>query len=363
MPARLAAVPPKVTVTTEMPLVAPADDPVVPAPEQTGPDVTSTVAVATPPATRRKGRYGYILGCLLVAAAFAAAGYVWGTRYTHSAPSDSIGRPHVPAPASAAATLPDKTTTATATSFPKGVPTAPASPSSEAEAALRAFLEAPDWQARAAFVISAAQERPAMRDFAAAHGDGPIPFTSLNQLEKSANTTIFKLGTPVFPDGFPVAVVDVGDGPKVDWESFIGFHDDQFWKFAQGPADHSGIFYVLARPDQAAPGPEATNFARYLLSVPMPGRSLSVWIRRDSVGFARLRSVFAGSGGFEEEVIRRLDATGVPVVLALAKHQTADGRTFVEIEDVVAVGWGPRVEAKKAADPGEPEEENVDDMR
>ena len=323
-------------------MVAPTDKQVAPADERPGLSGDSAVVRTTPQATHHCGRFWHILVYLMTALLFATAGYVWGTHRTHPVPSKSAGEPQIPNPK--AAPPPEKPTAVPTTSnIPTGVPAAPTAPTTEAEAALRAFLQAPDWQARAAFVVSAEQSRPVMRDYATAHGDGPISFASLSHLENAGTTTIFKLGTREFPEGFPVAVVDVGDGPKVDWDSFIGFHDDQFWKFVQGPADHSGIYYVLVQPDQTASGTAAANFASYRLSVPMPGRSLSVWIRRDSVGFARLRSVFAGSGGFEEAEVRRLDKTGVPLVLALAKRHTADDHTFVEIEDVVAVGWGPRV--------------------
>ena len=56
---------------------------------------------------------------------------------------------------------------------------------------------------------------------------------------------------------------------------------------------------------------------------------------------ARLRGIFDGSGGFDQETLDRLAETGVPLVLALVKRNTNDGRSFVEIEDFVAVGWGP----------------------
>lgn len=341
-----------------MPVLAPAEEPVVPAAKRTGQARETAAAVATPSATRRSGRYWYFLICLMTAVLFAAAGYLWGTRGPHPTPSKSAGGHPVPAPEAVLPPVKPTTAAPAASKSPDGVPPAPAKQTTEAEAALRAFLEAPDWQARAAFVVSAERERPAMREYAAAHGDGPVTFTSLTQLEKVDTTTIFKLGTPEFPGGFPVAVVDAGDGPKVDWESFIGFHDDQFWKFVQGSADHNGIFYVLVHQAQTDPSPVAENFASYRLSVPMPGRALLAWIRRDSVGFARMRSVFAGSGGFTQEEVRRLNETGVPVVLALAKHHAADGRAFVEIEDVVAVGWGPRMEVKKTANPADQNGEN-----
>ncbi len=74
----------------------------------------------------------------------------------------------------------------------------------------------------------------------------------------------------------------------------------------------------------------------------MPGRESVAWIRKDSVALARLRAIFDGSGGFDKATVDKLLAeTGVPLVLALVKRDTNDGRSFIEIEDFTAVGWGP----------------------
>ena len=281
------------------------------------------------------------LAWLVTVAALAAGGFYWATSGNRPEPPKPAVAP--PAQESATAVPLAEPVAPTPSNVPNGMPPVTAVPASEAEATLRAFLEAPDCQARARFVIAPEDALPAMEAHAASHGNGPIATTTLGHLENAGPATIFKLGTPTLPDGFPVAVVDTDEGPKVDWESFVSFHDDQFWKFVQGPVGSSGIFYVLAHPEPAAAAATTMQLARYRLSVPMPGRSLSVWIRKGSVGFARLRSVFAGSDGFEENEINRLAETGVPVVLSLAKRQAADGRTFVEIEDLVAVGWGPRV--------------------
>ena len=125
----------------------------------------------------------------------------------------------------------------------------------------------------------------------------------------------------------------------IDWKSFIGFHDDHFKEFIEGPTGRSGILDLLIKPDPDET--EAGNFIRYVLSVPMPDRETTAYIRKDSVASARLLALFAGGAGFDEGVIEKLKETGVPVVLAVAKRQTGDGRSYFEIEDLVAVGWEP----------------------
>jgi hypothetical protein len=73
----------------------------------------------------------------------------------------------------------------------------------------------------------------------------------------------------------------------------------------------------------------------------MPGRETVAWIPKESVALARLRAIFDGSGGFDKATVDRLAETGVPLVLALEKKTTNDGRDFIEIKDFVAIGWGP----------------------
>jgi hypothetical protein len=73
----------------------------------------------------------------------------------------------------------------------------------------------------------------------------------------------------------------------------------------------------------------------------MPGRETVAWIPKETVALARLRAIFDGSGGFDKATVERLAETGIPLVLALEKKLTNDGRDFIEIKDVVAIGWGP----------------------
>jgi hypothetical protein len=73
----------------------------------------------------------------------------------------------------------------------------------------------------------------------------------------------------------------------------------------------------------------------------MPGREAVAWIPKESVALARLRAIFDGSGGIDKATVDQLAETGVPLVLALEKKKSNDGREFIEIKDFVAVFWGP----------------------
>jgi hypothetical protein len=218
-------------------------------------------------------------------------------------------------------------------------PPAPAdTPEENAEAALVAFLGSPDWLARSAFVLFPEEIRPAMELHAKVHGDGPIAASAIQLLESAPPVFVFKVCTKAMPDGFPVPVTVTDEGPKIDWESFIAFNDDHFRNLLAGPADQSGILDLLVKPETGEePSP---HYSRYRLSVPMPDREATAWVRKDSVALARLKSVFDGVNGYDKSAVDAMVAeSGVPLRLAVAKRRTNDGREYLEVVDLVAVGW------------------------
>jgi hypothetical protein len=246
-----------------------------------------------------------------------------------------------PAPASAPQPAPAPTPDETGQGLrppPAPVP----SEAHDAQEALMAFLGAPDWQARSAFVLSPDEVRPAMEKHAKENGDGPIPASTihLNEEQSAPPVFVFKVCTKAMPDGFPVPVMLTDEGPKIDWESFTAFNDDHFQKLLVGLPDQSGILNLLVKPEVGEePSP---HWVRYRLSVPMPDREATAWVRKDSVAQARLKAVFDGAGGYDKDTINQLvSATGVALRMAIAKRRTADGREFIEVVDMVAVGWAP----------------------
>jgi hypothetical protein len=289
-----------------------------------------------------KSKAGWVISLLLSSLAFAALGYHFGkgqrpqlTAVTPPGPDPVINQATTPPlPEPTPEIPPDPPAPDPAPSPPAGLPTP--------EAALRAFLEAPDWKTRGDRVLSPDEILPAMEKHAAQVGDGPIATTSVTLLEVNGATHLFKVCTPAIPEGFPVAVVATDEGPMVDWESFIGFHDDHFRSFVQGPAGRSGIFDLFIQPLPEQAGAAAAHFVRFRLGVPMPGREAEAWIPKESVALARLRAILDGSGGFDKATVDLLlAADGIPVVLALEKKSTNDGRDFLEIKDLVAIGWSP----------------------
>ncbi|MCP5531562.1 MAG: hypothetical protein H7A49_02500 [Akkermansiaceae bacterium] len=210
--------------------------------------------------------------------------------------------------------------------------------SSVAEAALRAFLDAPDWTARSAYVLSRERVSPLMESYAREHPDGPTPITSLS-VESSYTAPgsgetvfVFKVTTERVPTGFHVPVAETKDGWLVDWESFVEFRDDRFRLFAEGPADHTGRFHLLVRKPNAeqAVGTENEHFTTFLVEPPLPDRQRLAYVRKGSDPHTKLNAATAG------------DLFTAPV-LELAKRTTPDGKSYLEITRIVAGDWLPDV--------------------
>lgn len=323
----------------------------VPAPVEVIPPRPEAVLDERPPAVapeppilaveKKRPKLLLALAIGLPALALAAVGYHVGkTHRPVVIETKPLARPAVPdmpdEPAPEATSPPEVVET------PEPPPPAP-SEAADAEATLRAFLGAPDWKARSAFVFFPEDVQPAMAKHAAEHGDGPIPANSFQLADSVPPHHVFTVHTKAIPEGFPVAVTMTTEGPKIGWDSFIGFHDDHFKKLLDGPTDRSGIFDVLVKPSGDAA--ENAHYERFQLSVPMPGRETIAFARRDSVALARLRGELNGSGSFDPPTVERMISGlgGVPLVLALAKRSTPDGKgSYIEVVDLVAVQWGHR---------------------
>ena len=214
-----------------------------------------------------------------------------------------------------------------------------------ADAALQAFLQAPDWKTRTELVIFPDDMRPSIERRAAELGDGPFIVTSITLLRTEGSSHMYQICTPEIPEGFPVSVMETKDGAKVNWENFLNFHDDLFRKFAAGPAEATGIFHVLVRPDPPSGGEAEASFSRFKLSVPMPGREQPAWIRKDSVALAKIRAILDGSGGISKaDVDKAIGEAGFPFTLKLVKRQPNERQQFIEIVDFITIGWLPGTE-------------------
>lgn len=209
--------------------------------------------------------------------------------------------------------------------------------SAAAEASLQAFLEAPDWAARNAYVLYPDKVRNAMEAYSRAVPDGPTPFKSItvkqSQVDPVTGNTlfIFIVTTEQFPAGIPVAVKETGGGWLIDWLAFVEFRDSLFQKFVEGPPGKGGFFHLVVSipPSATEAGSVNENFTAYLLQSPLTDKAQLAYVKKDSPAAARLREQTAGGRAYAP-------------VLEVEKHKTPSKQDYFEILSVKADDWFPR---------------------
>lgn len=204
------------------------------------------------------------------------------------------------------------------------------------EAALKAFLAAPDWKSRALHVLHPEETAPKMEAYHTTVPDGPTAYTSLRadashgDGEKNAQLLSYLIVTDTLPDGFPVALVDTPDGWKVDWEAFVEFRDDHFGRFAAGQGGESGAFHVLVRNTHyfGAAFPGSDQLTAFRLDPPLPDRN---------------HYAFVPTGSDLHKTLAGVTEWGRPFapVLQLVRKQHGDRKFHLEIESILAPNWRP----------------------
>jgi len=205
------------------------------------------------------------------------------------------------------------------------------------EAALKAFLAAPDWKSRALHVLHPAETTAKMETYHATTPDGPTAFTSLRadashgDGEKSARLLSYLIVTESHPDGLPVALVETPEGWKVDWETFVEFRDDHFGRFAAGQGGEAGAFHVLVRNTHyfGEPFPGSDQLTAFRLDPPLPDRN---------------HYAFVPTGSDLHKTLAGVTEWGRPFapVLQLVRKPHGDRKFHLEIESILAPNWRPR---------------------
>lgn len=332
---------------------APAPEPqVAPAPVlKTDEPPIAAVALQSPCSSQKSV---LVLSILLTAVVSLVAGYVVGSRSNWiiaktpfpplppniaatppvTPPPDPppvLVRPLLPAPETEPAPKAEPPTLSEPIQKPE-----PAKASAAAEAALKAFLDAPDWTTRSAHVLFPDKVRPAMEEYSRKAPDGATACKSISiqnsYTDKSTGNTlfIFQVVTESRPTGFPVAVAETSNGWLVDWQAFVEFRDDLFKSFADGPADQTGRFHLMVTmpPAQRGSNTENEHFSSFLLDPPYPGSQRLAYVRKTSDTHATLSAALSSGALFTP-------------VLEVAKRKTPDGKTYLEITKVLATDWLP----------------------
>lgn len=315
-----------------------------------------------PPAPPRK--QPLIPACFLSAAVGLAVGFALGTRSKPESPAplpvavettppappvpeptpvkiviEALTPEPAPTPEEPAPEPPPPETSVTPDPPVEETPAPPPTPvkaSAAAEAALRAFLEAPDWASRSVHVLFPDRVRATMEAYSHEVPDGPTNFGSIaakqSQIDEATGNTlfIFVVTTEKFPDGIPVAVKETASGWLVDWLTFIEFRDGLFEKFLAGPVDQAGAFHLLATTPLEDPNAtQNPNFTAYLVRSPMGGDPQTAFVKNGTPAATTIAAQTAGGRAYAP-------------VLELVKRSTPDQREFLEILAVRADDWFPR---------------------
>lgn len=288
----------------------------------------------------------FVLSLLLTAIVSLIAGYLLGNRNRGITNEASLPQPALfPRPAQPQPEPPPKVVLVKPPADQPIVEPLPKAPepkpetiqtSIAAETALKAFLDAPDWMTRSAYVLHPGRVRSVMETYSHRIPDGPTKFTDIKRqdafLDQKTGTSyyVFYVCTDDHPHGIPTVVAETKSGWLVDWEAFVEFRDEQFKAFAEGPTGQSGRFHLLV---SLPPSPRAANteneyFSSFLIGPPGTDAARIAYVRKNSEVFAKLSDPLKANEVF------------APVV-EVAKRATPDGKTFLEITSVIAPRWLP----------------------
>lgn len=220
---------------------------------------------------------------------------------------------------------------------PQPAPTPPAKVSAGAEAALKTFLDAPDWAARSVHVLSADKVKTAMEAYSREVPDGPTAYRAItvkqSEVDETTQSTIFifMVTTERHPEGIPVAVKETPGGWLVDWLAFVEFRDDLFRKFTDGPVDKTGFFHLIVTrpPEKRAAETENEHFSSFVLQSPLAEKGQLAFARKGTPAYEAIQAGTAGGAAFTP-------------VLEVRKSKTGDGQGYFEVMSVKANDWFPR---------------------
>ncbi len=202
---------------------------------------------------------------------------------------------------------------------------------------LDAFLSAPDWAARSAYVLHADSVRPLMKE-AAADRDGPIDVTSVEPSLLDDDLHHYRVKTPDMPEGFPATLRKGPDGWLVDWITFHEFSSDRFGRFIRGESEDQQTLRLLIK---QAEDPQSA-FSAYHIASPAGAGSATAYAARSGRPHARLVAFFDSDQIRDNPQYRKLlEGNGLPVVATLERKQTRGGDAYFEIVELLSFGWNP----------------------
>lgn len=201
-----------------------------------------------------------------------------------------------------------------------------------AENVLGKFLQAPDWKQRALLVRNKLRAAPLMSVYYAKNADGPMMFDSI--VEATELSSQFSEHVVVFEGGGRrlATVEHTAEGPRVDWESFVGAGEMTWTDFLESKRAAPTLFRVLVSPAghfENQFGDPSVLKCYSLRNISEPGAKVVY-------GYADKASSLAKE--LDYSIQQSSDAT-VPMILRLKFPPEAPVDFQVWIHQFVQAGW------------------------
>ena len=198
---------------------------------------------------------------------------------------------------------------------------------------LMKFMEAKSVDDRLPLVQSPAKVERQMRDYYNRHpypmAPESVEFKLANKLEDSESRFfVFEVTTTQQKLAFPVAIEETDAGLKVDWRSFVEFHDNMLGRFMN---------VYQAQPERFRVMMERAHYFKD--DVPDKGSKLCLRIKSPIPGFEGYAFVSKDTViGRELDRKFEWDILYLPI-LELQWHKTDDGQKYVRVLNVVQDNW------------------------
>ncbi|MCB1237966.1 MAG: hypothetical protein KDM91_23065, partial [Verrucomicrobiae bacterium] len=209
----------------------------------------------------------------------------------------------------------------------------------EPRAALDGFLRAGSWEERLKYIYEGETIRSRVAKYYATHADRAFTdylpeFEEMGEASGAGSPPFFLYYVSLAGENYdvPVMILKTSDGPKVDWDTFVEFHDRQFARYVETGSAEPAVFRVaLAR--QSYWGPDRSAFTdrdNYLclkVSPPYPESQIEAFVAKDS------------------ELGRQLEGAvvwGAPPLAAtveLKREKFAHGATHYIVSKLITDGW------------------------
>ncbi len=204
----------------------------------------------------------------------------------------------------------------------------------EPRTALKAFLNARNWQERAKHTQYADALLKDMKTYYTEHADGPVQTDSVDYLtsqptpDGKSRFHLFQVHTGEGL-GFPVSVESMDNTFKVDWRSFVEFKDLQLPKFFEKYSSQPTTFHAVLHRSHyfGSDVPDQEGKLCFAIEPPIAGYTNHVWVDKSNA------HIISKLGERKE-----FGYVSYPVV-SLRWVKEKDGTAYVTLFEIVADSW------------------------